>query len=411
LKNLQPIERGEVIKKERKKIRFVGWKKKVFFGFIGAIFLAVAAYVYYILPKAEVIITLKKEPVSLNLSVKADKNITKTDNLLNRIPAQLIIIEAAKNGDFPSSGERYLNEKARGVITVYNAYGPSPQGLVQNTRFVSAETGKLFRTTKSVVIPGAKIDGGKIIASSIDIEVIADQPGPDYNIGPSNFTIPGFQGGPKYSGFYGKSNSSMRGGAIGKTKVVLQEDLDRAQTEVIGALKRELDQNLKNQIPNNFKLLDGAVKEGAPEISFSRQAGEAADNFTINAKSQNTAIVFNEQYINELADQKIFSSSGQNAVVIPGSRKITYNSWQTDFNKGGIDLNINISQDITRKIDTESLRQDLAGKNETEIRRILSQRQEIQDAKVTFWPFWVRSMPLRSDKIKVSLLEDTAQTP
>lgn len=411
LKNLQPIERGEVIKKERKRMRLIGWKKKAFLGFIGAIFVVAAACAYYILPKAEVVITPKKESVSLDLSIKADKNITKTDNLLNRIPAQVIRIEAAKNGDFPSSGERYLEEKAKGIITVYNAYSSSPQGLVQNTRFVSAETGKLFRTTKSVVIPGAKIDGGKVVASLIDIEVAADQPGPDYNIGPSNFTIPGFQGGPKYSGFYGKSNSPMRGGAIGKMKVVLQEDLDKARAEVTGVLKQELDQNLKNQIPNNFKLLDGSVKEGMPEVSFSRQAGEAADSFTINAKSQNMAIVFGEQYINELVDQKIASSNGQNAAVVPGSRKITYNSWQVDFNKGGIDININISQDITRKIDTESLRQNLVGKNETEIRRVLSKMQEIQNAKVTFWPFWVRGMPLRADKIKVSLLDATTQTP
>ncbi len=410
LKNLQPIERG-VIKKERKKTRLVGWKKKATLGFIGAIFVAAAAGAYYILPKAAVVITPKKESVSLDLSIRADKNITKTDNQLNRIPAQVLRIEAAKNGDFPSGGERYVEEKAKGVITVYNAFSSSPQGLVQNTRFVSAETGKLFRTTKSVVIPGAKIDGGKIVASSIDIEVAADQPGPDYNIGSSNFTIPGFQGGPKYSGFYGKSNSSMRGGAIGKMKVVSQDDLDKARVEVVGAVKQELDKNLKNQIPNNFKLLDGSVKEGVPEISFSRQAGEAADSFTISVKSQNTTIVFSEQYVNELADQKISSSKGQNAVVVPGSRKITYNSWQVDFNKGGIDMSINIGQDITRKIDVENLKQNLVGKNETEIRRVLSQMQEVQDAKVTFWPFWVRSMPLRVDKIKVSLLDDTAWTP
>ena len=410
LKNLQPIGRG-IIKKEHKIMRLVGWKKKALMGFIGVFFVAAVAYAYYILPKAEVLITFKKESASFDLSIRADKNITKIDNLLSKIPAQVIRIEAAKNGDFPATGERYLEEKAKGVITVYNAYSSSPQGLVQNTRFLSAETGRLFRTAKSVVIPGAKIDGGKIVASSIDIEVEADQPGPDYNISASNFTIPGFQGGPKYSGFYGKSNSPMRGGAIGKMKVVLKEDLDKAQAEVVGALKLELDQNLKNQIPNNFKLLDGSAKEGAPEISFSRQAGEASDGFTINAKSQNTAVVFSEQYINELADQKIISSSGQNAIVVPGSRKITYNSWQTDFNKGGIDMNVNVSQDITQNINIESLRQDLVGKNETEIRRVLSKMQEIQDAKVTFWPFWVRGMPLRADKINVLLLDDTAQTP
>jgi len=68
-------------------------------------------------------------------------------------------------------------------------------------------------------------------------------------------------------------------------------------------------------------------------------------------------------------------------------------------------------QDITRKIDIESLRQDLAGKGEVDIRRVLSKMPEIQDAKVTFWPFWVRGMPSGVDKIKISLPSDTEQTP
>jgi hypothetical protein len=68
-------------------------------------------------------------------------------------------------------------------------------------------------------------------------------------------------------------------------------------------------------------------------------------------------------------------------------------------------MNVGVSQDITRKIDAENLKQNLVGKNETEIRRVLSKMQEIQDAKVSFWPFWVRSMPLRADKIKILLTD------
>ncbi|MBI4836840.1 MAG: hypothetical protein HY813_00320 [Candidatus Portnoybacteria bacterium] len=406
LKNLQPIERGEVIKKERKGTQLAGWKKKIIFGFIATAFIVAAAYAYYIFPRAEVVITVKKESVPIDITIIADKNITKTDVLTDKIPVQVIKIEAAKNGIFPVSGEQNLSEKARGVITVFNAHGSSSQGLVQNTRFISVETGKLFRTTKSVIIPGATIDGGKIIASSVEIEVVADQPGPDYNIGPSNFTIPGFRGGPKYSGFYGKSSSSMRGGAAGKAKVVSQDDLDRARAELIGSLKQELNQNLQKQIPGGFKLLNEAVKEGVPEITFSHQAGEAVDKFTVNVKSRNTAIVFSEQNINELADDKIRVSWGQNAAAIAGSRKITYNSWQIDFSRGVIDMNVGVVQDVTRKIDVEKLKQNLAGRNETEIRKVLSKMQEIQDAKVVFWPFWVKGMPFRVDKIKVTLLGD-----
>ena len=62
--------------------------------------------------------------------------------------------------------EKELNEKARGSLTVYNEYSSSPQTLVATTRFESPE-GKIFRIEKNIVVPGAKIEEGKIIASTI----------------------------------------------------------------------------------------------------------------------------------------------------------------------------------------------------------------------------------------------------
>jgi len=98
--------------------------------------------------------------------------------------------------------------KATGIITIYNTYSSSPQTLVKTTRFVS-EGGKLFRTTKTIVVPGADASSGKIVPGSTTVEVIASEPGNEYNIGPSTFSIPGFKGTPKYLAFYGESFSAF----------------------------------------------------------------------------------------------------------------------------------------------------------------------------------------------------------
>ena len=114
------------------------------------------------------------------------------------------------------SKEPWIEEsgtKASGTITAFNEYGSEPQLLVASTRFLSSN-GKIFRTTKDVYIPGANIIDDEIIPSSIDVEVVANYLGAEYNIGQSDFTIPGFKGTVKYAGFYGKSDTAMSGGSM-----------------------------------------------------------------------------------------------------------------------------------------------------------------------------------------------------
>ena len=92
-----------------------------------------------------------------------------------------------------------------------------------------------------------EIEEGEIVPSSIDVEVVADEPGKEYNIGPTTFSIPGFKGSPKYEGFYGKSTKPMTGGLIHQGKVVSEEDVARAETELKEALLEEAQEELKKQ--------------------------------------------------------------------------------------------------------------------------------------------------------------------
>jgi len=143
------------------------------------------------------------------------------------------------------SEEPWLEEsgtKASGIITVFNEYSSSPQLLVASTRFLSSD-GKIFRTIKDISVPGSEIINDEIIPDSINITVMADYPGIEYNISPSDFTIPGFKGSPKYVGLYGKSNTAMNGGSNDTT-----EDIE---------LKNEYQNNLNqlNILNSQFKVV------------------------------------------------------------------------------------------------------------------------------------------------------------
>ena len=111
----------------------------------------------------------------------------------NFIQGEVLEAEKEVSQNFTAHGKKLKSTKAHGTMRIYNNYSTAAQTLVATTRFISNE-GKLFRTKERVVIPGGYYEGGKLAAGFIDIEVIADQPGEDYNIDPSTFSIPGFVG-------------------------------------------------------------------------------------------------------------------------------------------------------------------------------------------------------------------------
>lgn len=387
-------------RKEKKTKYFTGKRtKKLAYAFVAAGLVVFFAAAYFVLPRAKLIISPKKQDVSYNLSIIADKNITKVDYSLKKIPAQLVKIEKRETKEFPATGSSDGSQKAHGIITIYNNYSTASQGLVATTRFVAKDSGKLFRTTKTITVPGAKMEGSKLVPSSIDAEVIADQPGADYNIGPSDFTIPGFSGTPKYTGFYGKSKAAMAGGSAGKSKIVSAEDLENAAKTLDDLLKTSQAQELKSQIPANMKLLDGAIEEGEPEITFSAGAGDAAENFTATIKAQIVVLVFDPKYVSDLAAKN--NSALANGKI--DSSNIDYTNWKVNFDKGQISMDLKVSQEGTGKIDIANLKKLLAGKDEIEIRKSLSQISEVQSAKINFWPFWVKSMPTQPDKIEIAI--------
>lgn len=395
-------DKDQAISKKEKHSLLPLFSTKFLAIFFGAAIIIAAGVLYFVLPKAEVAIVPKTESYVQDLAITAEKSASKIDEAQLKIPAQLIKLDKKESKDLPATGQRQLNEKARGVITIFNEYSSSPQGLVEKTRFVS-DNGKTFRLTKSITVPGAKIEEGKIISSSIDAEVAADQPGEDYNIGPSDFKIPGFEGTPKYTAFYGRSKNPMVGGAIGMAKVVSQEDFDKAKAELWAKLQSEIEQEVKAQVPEGLKLLDKASKIEMTGVESSVPVGNRADIFTLTVKGSGSILFFDEKDISELASKKAAPDDSGGKNLDEDQRQIAYRDVKADFSRGQLNLKAQVTDKLIWDVGADELKRLIAGKNEAQIKQIFSQRSEIEKARILFWPFWVKSVPENLDKIEIKI--------
>ncbi|MFA6253743.1 MAG: hypothetical protein WC640_00560 [Candidatus Paceibacterota bacterium] len=303
-----------------------------------------------------------------------------------------------------TTGKENVQDKASGRITIYNNYSGQSQPLVATTRFQTS-SGLVYRTPTAVTVPGTtKNNQGQTVPGQIEITVIADKAGANYNIDPSDFSIPGFKGSPKASKIYAKSKTAMTGGFIGERGKV--SEVDKAKTEV--ALKKILTakivQKLKPQIPDDYILFEDAVVMNFTESIL--PSGDTPDKATFKMAVNATGILLNKEELSKyLAAQQVPDYQNE-PVAITNWPELKF----TLQNKDG--LNIDSLEKIDFKLegnghlvwsfDEKSLKDKLRLATSNNYKEIFDKNfPTVQMASVIFSPPWIRTVPSDETKIKI----------
>ena len=381
-------------------------KKGLIFSLFFLILLGV--FCYFTLPKAEIEIWPETETLNLETKLTVDKE-TKEPNILAKIiPAEIFQKERTLAEIFQSSGKVLKEEKAEGIISVYNNYSTSPQVLIAATRFVSSD-GKVFRTSVKVTIPGGSYEKGKFVPGEIDIKVIADQPGPEYNIGPTTFSIPGFAGTDRYTKFYGKSFQPMAGGFQEEVSKVTKEDLTRAEDFLTKQAKKECEELLKNEmqseeISSKFNYFLEEFRSEIVEKFSLAVPEEETKEFKFQVKARCETLLFQKEYLKSFAKESIIYQIPQGEKLYEESLKIDYFPESVDLDSGKIILSLSISAKIYSEVDVYNFKNALSGKSLLETKLFLENQPKITKVSVNLWPFWVRKVPEDLNKIKINLV-------
>jgi len=406
-------ENSRRIKKESydyKNVSLAGhfWKYFLIFG-AAALFLVALAAAYLFLPKADIKIFTKAKVQSLDMQIKGDSAVQAPDSGSLTIPAKTVSqnVEVAKN--FNASGDKSAsNQKAHGIITIYNEYSSSTQPLVATTRFLS-ENGKLFRLIKGVIVPGTSIVGGEVKPGAVEAEVIADESGEAYNIEPTKFTIPGFQGSgnDKYSKFYAKSSKTMAGGKSGQSsvKTVTESDIANAKNSIVDDIRAKAKEQIKNEYSESSVILDDALNIENVTYSSSANSGEIAENFTLTAKAKASAVIFSQSDALELAAGQINKNKDKNAVLVSeDSVVLEFGKADVDFAKGTVLIRAHVTGKTTDTIDVFNFKKGILGKSEDDFKAYLKQYNQITGAEIEYWPPFISGkIPAYESRVNITL--------
>lgn len=391
------------------------FSKKKKWGVILALLTLILAFLlcHFALSKAEIEIWPVTELFTSETKLTIDKAIENVDVLNKVIPGKIFETEKLITEEFSSSGRALKEKKAEGIIRVYNKYSTLAQTLVATTRFVSAD-GKLFRSIEKVTLPGGKYEGGKFVFSYLDIKVMAAEAGPEYNIGPSTFSIPGFAGTDRYTKIYGESFQEMTGGQREEVPQVRQEDLDGAKKALSERALKESEASLKEKISSEFILLDATLpppraidSEILETFSLARPKDEL-EKFKFQVKARSLALVFKKEDLENFAKDSILSQISETKKFSEKSLKLDYRPEVTNLKAGKITLSLKIEAKIYLDVGEPNLKKGLAGKSLAETKLFLENQPQIAKVEVKFWPMWIKNIPEDVEKIEIKLILDTS---
>lgn len=300
-----------------------------------------------------------------------------------------------------AQGVRHIDRKASGAVVVLNAYSPAPVKLVANTRFATAE-GLIFRAPAAVVIPGKK--GTK--PGSVSVTIVADAPGAAYNIAPGAFSLPGLKSGPMYAGVRATSRAVFSGGFSGDEPATDPSALAAATAEMRGRIERKIRDTLSSSKDTiAFPDIATIVYTDLPSTP------ESDDSVRLHERAHVTVPVFDAQELTAaIAGQAIADPQGADIRLVAetgfSARTADFAAAPAAAKLGAEPISFNLTGKtrLVWQIDDAALAKTLAGRDAGAFETVVKGFPSIQEAKARIEPFWSRTFPADSGKIRVVIV-------
>ncbi|MAF79769.1 hypothetical protein CL629_01685 [bacterium] len=357
-----------------------------------------------ILPKATITLALKRYPVSFVETVKVDTK-TPLPSFAGEtvfLPGELLTAVKNLEMSFPATGEDEVERKATGKIKIFNEFSSKSQALVARTRFETPD-GLVYRLFEQVTVPGADVVEGEIEASSIEVEVYADEAGEEYNIGPvPKFTIPGFKGGPRYDGFYAASVGSMKGGFVGVQRVPTDADLEVATETITDSLLDSLEGELAILMSDSFKVFDDTTLfQIVREEVYPPSPGE--EMFSVFVEGQLQQFVFREDDLEEALVGRAKESLTEDVSFNVDDFSVEFTDLSVDLSAERLQFGVEGEAVFIADIDSSGLTAELLGKSSEDVKKEIFKLPGLDRARVSLWPFWVKKVPGKEGKVTIEV--------
>ncbi len=401
----QAVSQSKISTKDKEKVKTPspvvhGSAKKLLYFFALISLLSVGLLLAYLFfPK----VTVKITPYTTEEKIESSlRGVTSGGESLDTTQVRLLERDiSVKVTGTATDTSASTTEKARGTLVIYNDFSADPQSLVATTRFETSD-GKVFLLEKSTTIPGKTSAPG-----AIEVNVIADQAGSDFNIEPTTFTIPGFKGTPKFDKITGKSTKAMAGGGTGGSEVhaIARADLDKAEAAARTEAEKSFMTDLEgSRVPGEFFLKESL--ELTPQDSGNRpREGLKGETFEYERTYKAKAFLVQENMLKQKIEAAAQKES--NGVRLEITKiDLDYGEIAPNFTDSTVSIRLHALVHKQALIDSDAIKMKLLGRNAEGIQAFLGENPGVQKIELEFNPKWFgTSIPKSTSRVSIVVSE------
>lgn len=391
----------QAVDKPNKKLKvpnFSKFRNKMFLvagGLIILIVLFVLATV--VMPTAHITIKTDTSSVTVDLDLTASTAATGVDPETKTVPAIAKELKKSDSEKVPATGQRDDGTKASGTMTLTNCTGNAVT-VPSGTRLDSGDVGFVTRSSVSLDagnfdISGDCKDTGSHVGST---NVVAAANGDKYNVGAQSYHVAGVSGDVRGYG------STMSGGTSKIVKIVVQADVDSAKQKVMDRMKADAEKELNGLFRQSDTIAIKESMQASEPIVVASPAVKAEGNEV----SVNVTVTYTEMGVKKDDVQKLVEAAAKDQI---DTSKQTIQDSGIDsavFRVGSVaadSVAFQLQSIVTAgpQLDTEAIKQDIAGQKRGETTTRIMNRPGIKDVEVKYSPFWVYSTPKNPSHIKI----------
>lgn len=372
----------------------VGLYRKIAATFVVLTIVLAAAVVYFSLVSVRIVIYPNKERTTAEFTAQV-RNEAVTNAAQPTVTGQVRGVSLTATDTFQATGKKTENVEVGGTVTIINNSSRN-QPLAATTRLLSPD-GKLFRIRALVQVPArSKVE---------NVEVYADEPSKEMEIGPTKFTIPGLSQSAQEL-IYAESSAAMEYREQGDP-VVTAEDIQKAREALRAKLTEELKTKEAEVKTGGYTNVTVSIDDTKVTYATDVDAGAEAAEFSMVATGTGAIIAFNTADVADLARLKIQETLPEGKSLSGFNEdNFTYAVERYSVENGVADLKVSAQAQMALNEDTEIIDPErLVGLNRAQLDDYLSGLREVAGYDVTFTPNWINKVPNLVDHVEVEVAE------
>ncbi|MEI6057870.1 MAG: hypothetical protein WCQ60_02760 [bacterium] len=376
---------------------------------------AIIIAVSFVYANAVVTIIPKKDTITVDATFVACKDTACPPSISNKNQSfayEVIQVPAAElHQTTPAIDGPFVQTNATGSVVLYNTYSTTPQLIAAGTR-LSNTAGRVYKTIKSVTVPGFKKTGSTAVPGSVSVSIAATAAGAEYNILPTDLTgdfkVVAYKGTDKYNDFYARLNpaNAITGGFSGRTKIVASSTLAQVYTTLKQKLAAQLLAQSTALIPDGYIMYGDAYSiTYVPVVASSTTSASSID---VGMRATFYGIMFAKNNLVKAAalaakpPKDVLAGYPNNQFTITGLDALTFTNPATNsvinqpftFALKGVFT-------VTGTFPASDIISQLQGKTLAQSNDIFAKYSTIAGAHAILTPFWRHSFPNSPKKISI----------